>query len=122
MGYERLPGSDSESNSTKDPEDEQIFTPNRRISVSTITLLGLSTISLILILISLSLSLPRENRHCTVRDDDWTSVRSVQNTSRMRLEHKYDYLWNDWLTKGLGIISISEKVGDFNNGSVGFSM
>lgn len=123
MGYERLSESDSQDRTTSDPEDDQIFTPKRQVSVSIVTLIGLSSTTLISVLILLLLFLLRENRQCTARDDGWTfSARFVQNTSRMSLDHEYDYMWNDWLTKGLGIISTSETVGDKNDGSVGLSM
>lgn len=124
MHYKRLSESDSQGHTTpSDAGDDHTLTRKRQVSVSIITLIGLSSTTLISVLALLLLFLLRESRQCTVKENDQTfSIRFVQNASRMRLDHEYDYLWNDWLTKGLGIISTSEAVGDRKDGSVGLSM
>lgn len=125
MDYKRLSESDSQGNTSSNAEDDYILRPKREVSVSIVTLIGLSLTTLLSVLTLLLLFLLRENRHCTgtVRDNGSTfSARFVQNTSRMSLDHEYDYLWDDWLTKGLGIISTSEMVGDKHDGSIGLSM
>lgn len=123
MGYKRLSESDSQGHAASDFEDDPIFTSKRQVSISIVTLIGLSSTTLISVLTLLVLFLLRESRHSTWQNDGWTfSARFEQNTSRMSLDHQYDYLWDDWLTKGLGIISTSETVGDRNDGAVGLSM
>lgn len=123
MVYERLSTDGSQGHISNDSQDDEAFASKRKVSISSATLIGLSSTTLISVLALLLMFLLQDNRQCIVRDNGRTfSARFVQNTSRMSLDHEYDYMWNDWLTKGLGIISTSETMGDKNDGSVGLSM
>jgi len=97
MKYNILPQRDTQSFTSEDSEKEQFYPPQRRISVSIVTLLALSSTTLISVLLLLSLFTLRGRSQCSVQQDGgWNVTRPYgrENTSRMSLDHEHDDMWS----------------------------
>ncbi|RDW91560.1 hypothetical protein BP5796_02725 [Coleophoma crateriformis] len=108
MSYEILSQKDTQAPTAEDSENEQFHSSQRRISVSILTLLVLSSTTLISVLLLLLLfATSRASRQCPVQNNGWSVSRTYpgENTSHMSLDHEYDYMWSDFEPiTGFGLI------------------
>ena len=102
MKYNVLPQKDTESSNSDDSfEATQTRPPQRRVSISTIILVVLSSTTLITSFCLLSLLTTRQNSLCPVQDNGRNVVRPYgrENSSRMSVEHGHDHLWDAFSEK-----------------------
>src|ERR1700712_5032400 len=112
MDYKPVPHDDEQTSVTDQLCDiPSKFTKKGTIVVVVWTIVTVAT--LISVLTLLLLFTLQGHQSCTTRDDDWShSVSYGGKRSRMSLDHKYDYLWNDLLLDGFGTVSTIENVAD----------
>ena len=94
--YDLLPQRDTHSPTSEETEDEKLHPPQKRILVSTVTLLGLTSTTLVSVLLLLLLFTLRGSPQCLLQDHGCNVSRPYgrENTSRTNLDHEYDHMWS----------------------------
>lgn len=122
MDYKPISQRDSDSPVASQAEGCDLYKSKRKSAMFTTVLLSLSTATFVLLLILLGLSVSRKSIYYDVPNHISTvSTRYGHNTSRMSLDHKYDFLWNDFHQDGFGDVHIEGAINEEDR-FVGISM
>ncbi len=123
MGYESLPQNEIQSLVEDQHRGVHLYGNRKKTSTSILTLILLTTATLLCVLALLLLTTLRGSQVCIAGDETWDqSTRYGQNRSRMSLDHQYDFLWDDLLIDGFGVVSTTENLADNKDSFAGISM
>jgi hypothetical protein len=122
MDYKPIPHDDERSQVT-DHHHDIPFGPKKKGVIFMAVLIAVTTATLVFVLALLFLFKLQRHQSCAVQDEGWNhSARYGQIRSRMSLDHEYDYLWDDFLIEGFGVVSTTESAADNEDSFAGISM